>query len=74
MGLTAINTSAMLKEILVSYSLPIALPEDIHREDLVKTMMRDKKRRGDKINLVLLEKIGKSYIYPIEKAEISQFI
>lgn len=74
MGLTAINTSAMLKELLLAYNLPVALPEGIDREKLIKTMMRDKKRRGDKINLVLLDKIGKSYIYPIEKTEIGRFI
>jgi 3-dehydroquinate synthetase len=36
--------------------------------------MKDKKRRGNKMNLVLIEKIGKGYIYPIEKAEIRKFI
>lgn len=74
MGLTAINTSAMLKEILLAYNLPVALPEDIDRNLLIETAQRDKKRRGNKINLVLLDKIGKGYLYPIEKSEISQFI
>lgn len=74
MGLTGINTSAMLKEMLLSYGLPVALPEGIDKELLVQSAMLDKKRRGDKINLVILEKIGKGYIYPIEKSEIKQFI
>jgi len=36
--------------------------------------MKDKKRRGNKINLVLIEKIGKGYLYPIEKTEFRSFI
>ncbi|MBR0600145.1 3-dehydroquinate synthase [Sinanaerobacter chloroacetimidivorans] len=74
MGLTAINTSAMLKEILSEYNLPSALPEGIDKELLIQSALRDKKRRGNKINLVLLEKIGIGYIHPIEKTEIKNFI
>ena len=74
LGFTAINTSAMLKEILLSYNLPVALPDGMDKEELIITAMRDKKRRGDKINLILLEKIGKAYLHPIDKAEIRNFI
>jgi len=74
MGLTAINTSAMLKEVLTEYGLPAELPQGIDRKLLAQTAMKDKKRRGNKINLVLIEKIGKGYIYPIEKAELIKFI
>ncbi|MEL7658569.1 MAG: 3-dehydroquinate synthase, partial [Bacillota bacterium] len=73
MGLTGINTSAMLKEILLGYGLPIELPSGIDKDQLASTAMKDKKRRGNKMNLILLEKIGKGYIYPIEKAEIRKF-
>jgi 3-dehydroquinate synthase len=74
MGLSKINTAAMLKEILIGYGLPTELPAGINKEHLVQTAMKDKKRRGDKMNLILLEKIGKGYIYPIEKTEIKKFI
>lgn len=74
MGLTGINTSAMLKEILVEYGLPAELPKDINIELLALSAMKDKKRRGNRMNLVLLEKIGKGYLYPIEKTEIRKFI
>ena len=74
MGLTGINTSAMLKEILLGYGLPTELPAGIDKDLLATTAMKDKKRRGNKMNLILLEKIGKGYIYPIEKAEIRKFI
>ena len=74
MGLTGINTSAMLKEVLLEYGLPAALPQGIDKKLLAEAAMKDKKRRGNKINLILIEKIGKGYIYPIEKTEISNFI
>lgn len=74
MGLTGINTSAMLKEILLDYGLPAELPHDIDKDLLARSAMKDKKRRGNKINLILLEKIGRGYIYPIEKADIRKFI
>lgn len=74
MGLTGINTAAMLKEILQEYGLPAELPQGIDKELLAETAMKDKKRRGNKMNLVLIEKIGKGYIYPIEKTEIRKFI
>ncbi len=74
MGLSGINTSAILKEILLEYGLPAELPQGIDKDRLAQAAMKDKKRRGDKINLVLIEKIGKGYIYPIEKTELRKFI
>ena len=74
MGLTGINTSAMLKEVLLEYGLPAELPQGINKELLAQTAMKDKKSRGKKMNLVLIEKIGKGYIYPIEKADFRKFI
>lgn len=74
LGLTAINTSAMLKELLLEYGLPTELPDGIDKDLLARSAMKDKKRRGNKMNLVLLEKIGKGYLHPIEKTEIIKFI
>ena len=74
MGLTGINTSAMLKELLLEYDLPAELPKGIDTKLLAETAMKDKKRRGNKMNLVILDKIGDGYLYPIEKAEIIKFI
>lgn len=74
LGLSVINTSAMLKELLDEFSLATKLPDGIDKEKLIISAMLDKKRRGDKINLVLLEKIGKGYIYPIEKSELEKFV
>ncbi len=74
MGLTKINTSAMLKEILIEYNLPTQLPPGIEKSKLIEAAMKDKKRRGDKINLILIEKIGSGFIHPIEKSELKSFI
>ena len=58
-GLTAPNTSSLIKNILTSYNLPYQLPEDTNIVKMVEAVKRDKKRRDDKLNLVLIEKIGK---------------
>lgn len=73
-GLSRINTSAMLKEILTVYGLPVELPSGTDKDVLAEIVMKDKKRRGKKINLVLIEKIGKGYLYPIEQTEFRSFI
>lgn len=73
-GLSGINTAAMLREVLTEYGLPVDLPSDIDKDKLAEAVMKDKKRRGNKINLVLIEKIGKGYLYPIEKTEFRSFI
>jgi 3-dehydroquinate synthetase len=64
----------MLKEMLQVYGLPAELPADIDKKLLAEAAMKDKKRRGNKMNLVLLKKIGTGYIYPIEKSEFEKFI
>ncbi|MGI6728118.1 MAG: 3-dehydroquinate synthase [Anaerovoracaceae bacterium] len=73
-GLTAPNTSSLLKELLVAYDLPYILPDNKDLNKIIESVKRDEKRRGNKLNLVLLEKIGKGYLYEIEKSEFANFI
>ncbi len=73
-GLTAPGTAEYLKNLLVSYDLPYELPADADINSIVETVKRDKKRRGDKLNLVVLEKIGKGYLYQIGKADYAKFL
>ncbi|QOX63118.1 3-dehydroquinate synthase [Anoxybacterium hadale] len=73
-GLSGINTSAMLREVLTVYGLPVELPSGTDKDILAEAVMKDKKRRGNKINLVLIDKIGKGYLYPIEQTEFRSFI
>lgn len=74
LGLTAANTSTLLKDLLTAYGLPYALPEDADLNKIVETVKHDKKRRGNQLNLVLLEKIGKGFLYQIEKSNFGKFL
>ncbi len=67
-GITECGTRHRIEEILKKYSLPI--DAGLEREELRSAVCVDKKGSGDKINLILLEKIGKAVIKEIAKAEI----
>jgi len=73
-GLTEPGTADLIQKILVAYDLPYKLPPDADIDSIVETVKRDKKRRGDKLNLVLLEKIGKGYLHQIGKADYAKFL
>ncbi len=72
-GLTKKGTADSLKEMLAKYGLPHELPESI-REKLYYVMLRDKKRAGGMINLVLLSEIGRCFIHPSDIKELKGFI
>lgn len=61
MGLTEAGTSEKIKNILEKYNLPYNMDIDI--ENIMDTMNLDKKKLGNKLNVILLSKIGKSEIY-----------
>lgn len=73
-GLTAPNTANLLKKLLAAYNLPYQLPEDANIREISESVKHDKKRRGNTLNLVLLEKIGKGFLYQINKSEYADFI
>lgn len=59
-GITESGTYDKLVKCLERFDLPTST--DIDMTTLVKTCLSDKKRENESINLVLCEKIGKSYI------------
>lgn len=73
MHLTDVGTSEKIKNILIKYKLPHRIPE-LDENALLKTVMSDKKSRGNKMNLVLLKHIGNSFIHTIEKNDMKLFI
>ena len=73
-GLTAPNTANMLKKLLVAYELPYELPADADIRKISEAVKHDKKRRGNNLNLVLLEKIGKGFLYQIDKSKYADFL
>ena len=60
-GLTKKGTADLIKNIFIKYNLPYEL--NINMNELIEAINLDKKKLGSKINLILLEEIGKSYMY-----------
>ncbi len=73
-GLTAPNTANLLKKLLIAYDLPYELPPEADIRKISEAVKHDKKRRGNNLNLVLLEKIGKGFLYQIDKEKYADFI
>lgn len=74
LGLTNQKTSDLIQKLLTAYDLPFQLPEGTDLSKILETVKRDKKRRGDILNLVLLEKIGKGFLHQIKKDEYGRFL
>ncbi|OQB14753.1 MAG: 3-dehydroquinate synthase [Firmicutes bacterium ADurb.Bin193] len=62
------GTAERIKGVLIRYGLPYAL--DVPRNALLNTIALDKKSENDRINLVLLDRIGKAVIKNMPKDEI----
>lgn len=69
-GLTEEGTADRIAALLKKYGLRSA---DTHStSEIVDAMSADKKRTGTGIKLVMLKKIGDSFIYPVDNSEISK--
>ncbi|MBQ1186838.1 MAG: 3-dehydroquinate synthase [Clostridia bacterium] len=70
-GETEVGTAEKIEKLLNKFSLPTTFSGKT--EELVNIMLYDKKRRGDSINLVLCEKVGKSYVKPFPISKLGSF-
>ena len=61
-GLTKPGTAELILKALDTYGLPHEC--GVPMEELIGAISRDKKNLNNKLNIVLLEKIGKSYVHP----------
>ena len=71
-GLCEKGVYTELRTLLRRENLPVTTA--FKAEEIAAAAMNDKKRRGDRITLVLPEKRGKSRLYPIPAAELGGFI
>lgn len=71
-GLTEPGTSERIAAVLKQYGLPVS--DDADAGAIVRATSFDKKSRGEQINLVLLRRIGESFLYPISHAELPRFM
>ena len=70
-GLTEKGTAEKIKKALLKYGLPIFC--EVRAAELCTLMTRDKKRRGNSINLVLLHEVGNSFVERIDNDRLEDF-
>lgn len=69
-GITEKGTAERIASVLKKYNLPVEDSHDISR--IVSAMQSDKKRTGDGIKLVMLSRLGESFIRPTTNNELLQ--
>lgn len=62
-GLCSEEVNKAVKDLIIAYNLPCG--DSISPEDAVSGVMNDKKKRGNTISLILVNKIGEGEIYPV---------
>lgn len=62
LGLTQKGTTERIANILKNFGLPIS--DKVRPEQLMSSMLNDKKNMGKKLHVVLLKEIGESFTYP----------
>lgn len=70
-GLTKPGNAERIALLLKKYGLPDCCPKSL--DDITGAAINDKKRSGDKIRIVLLEEIGKSFVHTLPVSEIPRF-
>ena len=72
LGLTEKGTAARLRALCVKYGLPIT--DSAPADEIAALCANDKKAAGDSVNLVLLRKIGDSFIMKTKLSELGEII
>ncbi|HEX3016571.1 MAG TPA: 3-dehydroquinate synthase [Caproicibacter sp.] len=67
-GLTEPGTEEKITWVLKKYGMPVS--DDMDVSKIVDAAMLDKKARGGIVNLVMLRKIGESFLYPADKQKL----
>ncbi len=71
-GLTASGTADRIEAVLQKCGMPTSC--EFTPEEICAAAMLDKKRRGEKMNIVLLRDIGDSFVYQIKCADLLGFV
>lgn len=77
LGILSPHDLVSQNNLLQSFGLPIIVPKSINPEKIVSLTLADKKARGKKPNLSLVEKIGKhqaNYVTEIDEARLIKFM
>jgi len=73
LGYTEPGTAEKIKNILINFNMEYQMPS-MDMDMIKKTVCLDKKNLSDKINLILIKKIGESFIEKISVEDIDKFI
>ena len=77
-GITKSGSSEKIREILKQFKLPISIDKKgktlVDKHDLLEIIKLDKKKRGEMINLVVLEEVGKSKILKVKLSELEEML
>ncbi len=71
LGLTEVGTSKRLEKLLSQYGLP--LTAELSPQAILSAVKLDKKKQGDRLTLVLLERSGKCFLKTVSFAEAPQY-
>lgn len=73
MGITEKGTSELLKNIIIKYGLPFEV-EALNKNKVLETISMDKKNDRDRINIILLNKLGEAFIKNIDSKLMENYI
>ena len=71
-GLLDAKEAERMKDLLKLYKLPVS--DEITPEEAVTGAMNDKKKRGDTLSVILVDKIGSAVIKKMTKEEVLEFL
>ena len=71
-GTLSTEDAKKMKDLLAMYNLPSS--DEITPEDIVKGAMNDKKKRGNTLSVILVNKIGRAEIKKMTAEEFLKFL
>lgn len=72
LGLTEQGTADRIAGLLQKYQLPVGVT--MRQEDFMQAIALDKKKRGTSLTLVLLQKIGESFLQKVEFGKLANYL
>ena len=72
LGFTEPGTSDRLAVLLQKFQLPVDV--QMRKEDFLQAIALDKKKRGSSLTLILLKRIGESFLQKVEFSELENFL
>ncbi|MEG0831911.1 MAG: 3-dehydroquinate synthase, partial [Acidaminococcaceae bacterium] len=72
LGLTEAGTTVRLEQLLAQYQLPTTV--QLTQEELLAAVQVDKKHQGQRLTLVVLEKIGKARLLQVPCSELTTYL